>query len=102
MWMMFLDFTSAFNTIQPLILTENLKKMGEDSIFISWIHNYMTERLLYVRLGVSVSRTMVSIFGTPHGTVLSPFFSTLYTADFAYTDMLKKENPTMVNEITRN
>ncbi|KAI3355023.1 hypothetical protein L3Q82_017847 [Scortum barcoo] len=55
----FFDFSSAFNTIQPLLLG-------------------------FVRLGSVLSDVVVSDTGAPQGTVLSPFLFTLYTTDFQY------------------
>ncbi|XP_055493496.1 uncharacterized protein LOC129698391 isoform X1 [Leucoraja erinacea] len=81
---MFFDFSSAFNTIQPLILNDKLKKMGVDSTFISWIYDYLTGRPQFVKLGDSVSGTVVCNDGAPQGTVLAPFLFTLYTTDFNY------------------
>lgn len=81
---LFLDFSSAFDTIQPCILKEKMEVMGVDSIFVSWIHSYLTGRLQFVRLGNSVSSRLVSNVGAPQGTVLAPFLFTPYTADFKY------------------
>ena len=58
--------------------------MGVDPIFVRWIYNYLTDRLQYVKLGTSVSQTLVSNTGAPQGTVLSPFLFTIYTADHTY------------------
>ncbi|KAK7919139.1 hypothetical protein WMY93_010423 [Mugilogobius chulae] len=83
--LMFFDFTSAFDTIQPQLLKGKLERMGVDPVFVRWIHNYLTLRSQYVRLGDCVSGILTSNTGAPQGTVLSPFLFTLYTADFAYT-----------------
>jgi len=82
--LMFFHFSSAFNTIQPFLLREKLEKIGVDPIFTNWIYNYLTVRSQYVRLGKSVSGTVVSNTGAPQGTVLAPFLFTIYTADFAH------------------
>ena len=82
---MFFDFSSAFNTIQPNILKDKLTEMGVDLSFISWITDYLTGRPQYVRLGNCVSGTLMSSTGAPQGTVLAPLLFTLYTADFKYT-----------------
>lgn len=80
----FLDFSSAFNTIQPKILKHKLMEMGVDSHMVDWIVDYLTERPQYVRLGDCRSDTVVSSTGAPQGTVLSPVLFTLYTSDFQY------------------
>ena len=81
---MFFDFSSAFNTIQPLLLGEKLERMGVDPFFTSWIKNYLTGRPQFVRLGSCASDIVVSSTGAPQGTVLAPFLFTLYTSDFIY------------------
>ena len=80
----FLDFSSAFNTIQPLLLRDKLTEMGVQSHLVTWITDYLTDRPQYVRLGDCKSDTVVSNTGAPQGTVLSPVLFTLYTSDFQY------------------
>ncbi|KAK0148991.1 RNA-directed DNA polymerase from mobile element jockey [Merluccius polli] len=72
---MFLDFSSAFNTIQPPRLSDKLLQMDVDAHLVSWIADYLTERPQFVRLKDCLSDT---------GTVLSPVLFTLYTSDFCY------------------
>ena len=81
---MFFDFSSAFNTIQPALLTEKLTLMGVDGGLVEWITNYLSGRPQFVRLQGSRSDVLVSNTGVPQGTVLSPFLFTLYTSDFRY------------------
>ncbi|CAJ1053355.1 hypothetical protein L3Q82_002231 [Xyrichtys novacula] len=78
----FFDFSSAFNTIQPLLLGEKLRVMGVDTSIVSWITDYLTDRPQFVHLGSVLSSVVVSVAGAPQGTVLSPFLFTLYTTDF--------------------
>lgn len=79
---MFFDFSSAFNTIQPSILRDKLDWRGVDPSFVTWITDYLTGRPQYVRLGNCVSGTLLSSTGAPQGSVLAPFLFTLYTSDF--------------------
>lgn len=81
---MFFDFSSAFNTIQPARLRDKLVQMGVDAHLVSWITDYLTERPQFVRLKDCFSETVVCSTGAPQGTVLSPFLFTLYTSDFSY------------------
>ncbi len=85
---LFLDFSSAFNTIQPLILQDKLLSMQVDPCLVSWITNYLTDRPQYVRLKDITSDTVVSSTGAPQGTVLAPLLFTLYTSDFCYSSEL--------------
>ena len=81
---MFFDFSSAFNTIQPPRLSDKLLQMGVDAHLVSWIADYLTERPQFVRLKDCLSNTVISSTGAPQGTVLSPVLFTLYTSDFCY------------------
>ena len=47
----FFDFSSAFNTIQPLLLGKKLRVMGADNTVISWITDYLTGRPQFVLTG---------------------------------------------------
>lgn len=78
------DFSSAFDTIQLLLLRDKLTEMRVDPLLVTWITDYLTERPQYVRLNSCMSDTVVSSTGAPQGTVLSPVLFTLYTSDFQY------------------
>ncbi|KAI4874531.1 hypothetical protein NFI96_008029 [Prochilodus magdalenae] len=81
---MFFDFSSAFNTIQPLLLRDKLMKMEVDMHLVTWITDYLTGRPQHVRIKDCSSDTVISSTGAPQGTVLSPVLFTLYTSDFKY------------------
>ncbi|KAK3572802.1 hypothetical protein QTP86_007407 [Hemibagrus guttatus] len=46
---------SAFNTIQPFLLSEKLLRIGVSSSTISWIADYLSDRPQFERLGASLS-----------------------------------------------
>ncbi|KAI4875863.1 hypothetical protein NFI96_034109, partial [Prochilodus magdalenae] len=85
---MFFDFSSAFNTIQPLLLRDKLMKMEVDMHLVTWITDYLTGRPQHVRIRDCSSDTVNSSTGAPQGTVLSPVLFTLYTSDFRYNSEL--------------
>ncbi|KAI4899536.1 hypothetical protein NFI96_002056 [Prochilodus magdalenae] len=86
--MVFFDFSSAFNTIQPLLLRDKLMKMEVDMHLVTWITDYLTGRPQHVRIKDCSSDTVISSTGAPQGTVLSPVLFTLYTSDFKYNSEL--------------
>ncbi|KAI4896513.1 hypothetical protein NFI96_029527, partial [Prochilodus magdalenae] len=55
----FFDFSSAFNTIQPLILGKKMDKMQVDKSMITWVLDYLSGRPQYVRLGSCQSDRLV-------------------------------------------
>ena len=77
---LFVDFSSAFNTLQPHLLTEKLLEMDVNPSLIRWIHSFMTERPQQVRVGGALSSVSVTNTGAPQGCVLSPALFTTYTA----------------------
>lgn len=74
---MFLDYSSAFNTIRPGRLTENLTDLGVPTPTCSWILDYLTERPQVVRMGRRVSAELAVSTGSPQGCCLSPKLFTL-------------------------
>lgn len=78
---MFFDFSSAFNTLQPHILAKKLYGFNLHKSTVGWITDYLTCRPQYVRIQNSTSETIKTNIGAPQGTVLSPFLFTLYTSD---------------------
>lgn len=66
---MFFNISSAFNTIQPLLLSEMFAKMQVDPHLVTWIADYFTGRPQYVKLRDCRSETVVSSTGIPQGTV---------------------------------
>ena len=79
--LMLFDFSSAFNTIQPHLLVQKLLNMKLPLSVISWIFDYLTNRLQHVRLNGGLSSAICTNTGAPQGTVLAPFLFSLYTAD---------------------
>ena len=51
------------------------------SSVISWIFDYLTSRLQYVRLNGLLSSAVSTNTGAPQGTFLAPFLFVLYKAD---------------------
>ena len=79
---MFFDFSSAFNTIQPHLLVKKLLDINVPCGLIRWTLDYLTNRPQYVKIGQSsISNVISSSTGAPQGTVLAPFLFTLYTSD---------------------
>ncbi|KAI3355351.1 hypothetical protein L3Q82_017895 [Scortum barcoo] len=81
---MFFDFSSAFNTIQPRLLGDKLQLAGVDHHLTTWILDYLTHRPQFVRVQGFESDRLLCSTRAPQGTVLAPFLFTLYTADFSY------------------
>ncbi|KAL0173817.1 hypothetical protein M9458_029785, partial [Cirrhinus mrigala] len=79
--MLFVDYSSAFNTIIPDILFNKLDILGLPSLTCAWIKDFLTNRPQSVRLGPHLSSTRTLSIGSPQGCVLSPFLYCFYTHD---------------------
>lgn len=78
--LLFIDFSSAFNCIQPHILAERLRDIHSiNPGLIAWLMDFLTERPQRVRVNGVLSDTLVSSTGSPQGCVLSPLLFVLYT-----------------------
>ncbi|XP_077599374.1 UBAP1-MVB12-associated (UMA)-domain containing protein 1 isoform X1 [Stigmatopora nigra] len=79
--MLFIDYSSAFNTIKPDILKDKLYHLGLSSSICCWIKNFLTGRPQTVRMGPHLSSSITLNTGSPQGCVLSPLLYSLYTYD---------------------
>lgn len=70
--MLFVDYSSVFNTIIPDILYNKT---------CTWIKHFLSNRPQTGRLGPHHSSTFTLSTGSPQGCVLSPLLYTLYTFD---------------------
>ena len=64
---MFFDFSSAFNTIQPRMLKAKLENMQVGAPLVTWVDDYLTGRPQFVRLKNCVSDRLISNIGAPPG-----------------------------------
>ncbi len=78
---LFVDFSSAFNTIIPDTLQNKLTQLSVPTSICQWITSFLTDRQQLVRLGKFSSSTRTISTGAPRGCVLSPLLFSLYTND---------------------
>ncbi len=77
--MLFVDYSSAFNTIVPATLVAKLQTLGLNRSLCSWILDFLTGRSQVVRMGNNTSSPLILNTGAPQGCVLSPLLFSLYT-----------------------
>lgn len=80
--MLFIDLSSAFNTIIPQQLVKNLSLLGLNTPLCNWIIAFLRERLQTVCIGSRTSCTIILSTSAPQGCVLSPLLFTLLTHNF--------------------
>ena len=76
---LFVDFSSAFNTIQRHHMIKKLHNLNIPPLLIHWTHNFLSNRPQTVKVGTSFSSTVITNTGAPQGCVLSCFLHTLQT-----------------------
>ncbi|XDV54859.1 hypothetical protein PO909_023061 [Leuciscus waleckii] len=80
--LLFVDFSSAFNLLQPVTLGQKLiSQFNFDHGLVLWIMNFLSDRQQRVRINEVLSDIVNISTGTPQGCVLSPILFILYTND---------------------
>uniref|UniRef100_A0A3B5QGF3 Reverse transcriptase domain-containing protein n=1 Tax=Xiphophorus maculatus TaxID=8083 RepID=A0A3B5QGF3_XIPMA len=79
--LLFLDFSSAFNTVIPSQLITKLTDLGISPLMCNWLLDFLTSRPQHVRLDNHFSYTIIINTGVPQGCVMSPFLYSLFTYD---------------------
>ena len=79
---LYLDMSSAFNTLQPHLLFKKLiSKFKLESELALWVLDFLVGRPQQVRVNNTTSSVKVVSTGSPQGCVLSPLLFILYTND---------------------
>lgn len=79
--MLFIDFSSAFNTVIPSKLISKLSQLGISTPICNWILDFLTNRPQSVKLDNLSSSIITLNTGVPQGCVLSPLLYSLFTHD---------------------
>ena len=76
--MLFIDYSSAFNTIVPSTLITKLMILGLNPSLCNWILYFLT---CCLRVGNNTSAMLILNMGAPQGYMLSPLLYSLFTHD---------------------
>ena len=87
---LYIDFSSAFNTIQPHLMARKLVDMQVNPNLILWLVDFLVERSQKVKYQHALSDSKTISTGAPQGTVLAPVLFTLYTNDMRTTSKMSK------------
>ncbi|KAK3548896.1 hypothetical protein QTP70_021243, partial [Hemibagrus guttatus] len=77
--LLFVDFSSVFNTILPYKLMDKLGDLGLPLSISMWIYSFLTGHSQRVRVGHHTSTVLSISTISPQGCVLSPLLYTLFT-----------------------
>ena len=84
--MLFIDNSSAFNTIVPSKFIAKLRTLGLNTFLCNGILDFLTGCPLVVRAGNNTSATLTLNTGAPQRCVLSPLLYSLFTHDCVAVD----------------
>ena len=75
---LFMDFSSAFNTVDPHILCDRLLELEVNPTLILWIKYLLLDRPQHVVVNGFTSKNIVLNTRVPQGCVLSPIYPNIY------------------------
>ena len=64
--MLFIDYSTAFNTIVPSKLIIKLEALGLNPARCNWVLDFLTGRPQVVRVGNNISTPLILNTGAPH------------------------------------
>ena len=85
--MLFIDNSSALNTIVPSKLITKLEALGLNPILCNWVLDILTGHPQVVKVGNNTSTSLILNTGDPQGCVLSPLLYSLFTHDCVAMDV---------------
>ena len=105
--MLFIDYSSAFNTIVPSKLIIKLEALGLNPSLYNWVLDFLTGRPQVVKVVNNISTSLTLNTGAPQGCVLSPLLCSLFThncgAMHTSNSLIKfADDTTVVGLITNN
>ena len=90
---LFIDFSSAFNTVELLVLLKRVVAFNVNSNIVLWVRGFWKDRPQRVSVNGVLSDELVLNSGCPQGCCLSPTVFSIYTdhmrANTAVTYLLK-------------
>ena len=76
---LFMDFSSAFNTVNISTLLHRLQQLQVNPALTLWIKEFLKDRPQHVKVQGATSTNVILNTGVPQGCVLSPILFSIYT-----------------------
>jgi ribonuclease HI len=84
--MVTMDVQGAFDALLKNRLLQRMRKQGWPRSLLAFVHSFLTDRHVQVRLGGTITPPKPVACGTPQGSPLSPILYTLYLAELLNQD----------------
>ncbi len=79
--LIYLDFSSAFYSVNHRLLLDKLRGYGIAAIKISWVECFLSRRTVQVNVNGTLSQTAEAISDVPDGFVIGPILFFIYVND---------------------
>ena len=76
-----LDLSKAFDSINQQLLLQKLNHVGASHSAVSWFRSYLNGRTQSVRIGSTISSSLLITHGVPQGAIFSPVLFCIYLSD---------------------
>lgn len=102
---LFDDFSLAFDTVHPHLLTQKLTNLNISTCLVKWFYSLVTNRSQQVKVNNSFSEGNSCSTGVPQGAVSSPILFMLYTNEcrsrMSNNKILKYSDDTIIVSLLR-
>ena len=92
--LMAVDQSAAFDCVEVELLLQKLQRYNVGPKARTWIHDYLTQRTQYVKIGTARSCMKEMKTGVPQGSVIGPILYAIMTNDM--TETVKDRNCNMI------
>jgi hypothetical protein len=97
--LMAMDLSDAFCSVPIGLVIQRLQASGLESVYVRWIHEFLTDRVACTRVGNARSSYAPTPSGTPQGAVLSPL---LWCIAISEMEQFMKQETDTIAAIRRN